>query len=161
MKRLLLVIIIIIFSQNLIGQNVEDFSKKDTLYYYFKHKKQEHTFKGDLRLYQAPDLYGRKYEVKFGKLNNDYYWFMYLTKRKELGIIIKNTPIIKKCNFLKKHKKEILTHRLLRKLSKVERRKFYNQNSKKVIYLIDRKENKNDQIFLYRVDWNINYFKEQ
>ncbi|WP_046755267.1 hypothetical protein [Kordia jejudonensis] len=156
-----IIIFFIGFSQLTMSQSLEDFSQQDTLYYYFKHKKNEYTYKGDLRLYQAPDLYGKKYEVKFGKLNNDYYWFMYLTKRKESDTIIKNTPIVRKCNFLKKRKKEILTHRLLRKLSKEERRKFYNQNFNKVIYLIDRKKNQDDKIFLYRVDWNINYFKKQ
>jgi len=157
MKKTTLSFIVLLFCNLLIAQNIKDFSAKDTLYYYFKHKKNEYTFKGAPRLVKPPDIYQKKYEVFFDKVNNDDYWFTYFTHQKTNGITVENPVIKKDKRLLKRLKESIITYCDLKRMTKKERENLYWNNYKKVIYIIDKKEKNKDEIYLRKVIWYAGY----
>ena len=152
-------ICIIIYNQSVIAQDLKELSKQDTIYYYFKHKKNE-TVRG-LKVYTPPDLLNMKYYVRLRKINQIFYFTYYKHWKGYKDSIIDIPPIPKNRLFLKKNKRKILTYSKLKKFSLDSLKDFYWKNNRKTIYLIDKKDSKDTEIFLKRVQWSSTFPIEQ
>lgn len=140
--------------------NKEDtvFEKKykyqDTLYVYFKNSNKEQ--KSPLRLIIPPKIKEIRYTFDFFK-PKDYYGFSYQTHRNFKGNQIEIPIIEKKKKFFKRRKNEVLTYCRLKRLSFKDLESFYWKNHNKVIYLIDKGENKKGNVYLRRVNFYSGY----
>lgn len=156
--RTSIILILFFVGQFVIAQNLKHISSQDTLYYYFKSKKDEK--KSGLRLFTPPNWKSMKYYVNLSWLNEEFY-FTYNTHKKKEGKFIGIPVLTKDRKFLKLNKDNILTLCELKKINTKTLEDFYWKNKNKVIYLIDKKENKKGKIFLRRVNWGSSYLIQQ
>ena len=77
-----------------------------------------------------------------------HYRFVTSTHRKNKGKKIKTFAIEKNKKFLKQIKDKTYTYRDFKNKSKKEITIFFSYNRYKTVYLIDKKENKKDKIYL-------------
>jgi len=139
------------------SQEIERKDDKDTLYYYFKHnKKNEH--RGPIRPF-SKDI---KLVVFRVNINDRIHSFNYLT-HKRIGEGDRKIPILTKSHsFLKENRDKIQCYKSLKKMDPNELEQLYwNSQFNKVIYLIDKNENTNGEIFLRKVRWNSAYLLKQ
>ena len=147
---------IILISQALASQNIESLYKQDTLYYLFKHKKNENAT-GD-RLFYGTEVFEQTYTV----INKgEKYFFRSTTHIRENGTWITRSNTIISRKHLRKRNHQMFNHKSLKKLNKEQLEDFYWTNKNKVIYLVDSKECNKRNITLQRVSWTGTYFIEQ
>lgn len=155
MKNIFLLLLISSL-QSLISQEITDLSENDTLYYFFKNKKSE--FRGPLRPYNSTGTMTMMFHVD---INNKRHFFQYLT-HKRIGDGDRTIPILLKSrSFLKENRNRVHCYKSFKKMEPKELEDFYWENHNKVIYLIDKKENKDGKISLRRVRWNTAYLMKQ
>lgn len=86
-----------------------------------------------------------------------FYGFSYQTHKKGKTEQIE-IPILKRDRkFLRNKKEELLSFCKLKKLTSKDLESFYWKNHNKLIYLIDKSENKNGNVFLRKVNLFSNY----
>jgi len=142
--------------QPLISQESKDLSENDTLYYYFKHKKNEH--RSPLRPYNSRGTMTKTFRVD---INSRRHFFKYVS-HKTVGEGEKIIPILTKNHrFLKENRNRVHCYKSFKKMEPKELEDFYWKNHNKIIYLIDKKENKDGKISLRRVRWNTAYLMKQ
>ncbi|MFK7749911.1 MAG: hypothetical protein AB8B65_16075 [Kordia sp.] len=152
----IIIIFFTVLSQVTVAQNLEDFSKQDTLYYYFKHKKVE--TKRGLRVYTPPNFMNMMFSVYLKNVDKTFYFTYYKQRKGKNNTIIENPVVVKNRSFLRKNRKKIMDIHDFKKVTSQEIEDFYWKNKyKTVIYLIDRKENSKGKIFLRKVVWNSSY----
>lgn len=142
--------------QPLISQESKDLSENDTLYYYFKHKKNEH--RSPLRPYNSRGTMTKTFRVD---INSRRHFFKYVS-HKTVGEGEKIIPILTKNHrFLKENNGKILCYSSLKRMGSDELEELYWKSQNRVVYLIDKKENKNGEILLRRVFWSSGYLMKQ
>ena len=157
--KALITFIILATSQRILAQDLKEISKQDTIYFYFKHKKNE-KFRG-LRLFTTPNIRNMEYFINLKRINQIFFLTYYEKIKNYTGEIYDNPPIVKPKNFLKTNKAKILTTCKLQKFSLHEIKDFYWKNFRKVIYVIDRKDIKGKEIYLKKVTWGSSFPIEQ
>ncbi len=130
------------------------YKNQDTLFVYFKrHKNEKET---PLRLIVPPKIMEKQYAFEFHK-SEHFYGFSFKTHKNSKGKQVQIPIIEKDRKFFKKNKSRILTYCKLKKLSPKDLESFFWKNHNKVVYLINKEENKGNNIFLKQVSFYSGY----